>query len=454
MPAERSATVAAIADVVRTFPEETQLSVLLYVNKVLAKLLAQNRACPYLRKCRFGPNLCWFKHPENSEIQFTYDPYAPLQSFTQRRQRHETNKTPLSNLCSFPHRNPLSSETTASAVANLGDEIADIPGTSSTPQASAEGLYNSFNQTSIDFSNYNDKSVSTSTPKPLSGGFQTSRNCQKEFENTNKSKQQPPNKKHYDQQRYDSHLSGYGDLQANMSQLSGSQSSDNDTSTQSESGSWKIAQNKKWKPCVKKPEVLEPRPICKNCSNEFVITESANKWFLDRSLQIPRRCEACRQGTKVLTRKNHPAPRLLFVPDLTPPVLRHSDTIGDRVPSFTHVNFPTLQSHVSHIGRKFPSNKGNTTLRVDSEVHDEESQSSDAATHSSVSNTHEDKPKGHRGKEKREYDDRPRRNSERPQAHAQLLTINQREPSGTPHPSHLKTLQRNSQMSILVLTMT
>ena len=360
MPAESSATVAAIADAVRTFPEETQLSVLLYVNKLLAKLLAQNCACPYLHKCHFGPNLCSFKHPENSEIQFTYDPYAPLQSFTQRRQRHETNKTPLSNLRSFPHRNLLSSKTTTSAVANLGDETADIPGTSSTPQASADSLYNSFNQTSIDFSNYNDKSDSTSTPKLLSGGFQTSKNPQKEFENTAKSKQQPPNEKHYDQQRYDSHLSEYGDPQANISEVSRSQRIDSDTSVQSESGSWKIAQNKKWRPRVKKPEVLEPRPICKSCSKEFVITESARKWFLDRSLQIPRRCEACRQGKKVLTPKSHPAPRLPFVPDLTPPVLRHSDTIRDHVLSFTHVNFPTLQSHVSHIGSKLPSNKGDT----------------------------------------------------------------------------------------------
>ena len=376
MPAESSATVAAIADAVRTFPEETQLAVLLHVNKLLAKLLAQNRACPHLQKCRFGPNLCWFKHPENSEIQFTYDPYAPLQSFTQRRQRHETNKPPLSNLRSFPHRNLLSSE----AVANLGDEIADIPITSSTPQASADGLYNSLKQTSIDFSNYNDKSVSTSTPKLLCGGFQTSKNCHKEFENTDKSKQQPPNKKHSDQQRYDSHLSGYEDFQANSSELSQSQRSDNDTSTQSESGSWKIAQNKKWRPRVKKPEVIEPRPICKNCSKEYVITKSAKKWFLDRSLQIPRRCEACRQGKKVLTPKKHAAPRLPFVADLTPPVLRHSDTIRDRVPSFINVNFPTLQSQVSHVGSKFPLNKGNTTLRVVSEVHEEESQSSDAAT--------------------------------------------------------------------------
>ena len=74
------------------------------------------------------------------------------------------------------------------------------------------------------------------------------------------------------------------------------------------------------------------------------------------------------------------------------------------MPSFTHVNFLTLQPHVSHIGSKVPANKGNTVLRVDSEVHEEESQSSDAATHSSVSNTHEDKPKGHRGKEKQEYE--------------------------------------------------
>ena len=183
-----------------------------------------------------------------------------------------------------------------------------------------------------------------------------------------------------------------------------SQRSDNDTSTQGESGSWKIAQTKKWGPRVKKPEVLEPRPICKSCSKEFVITESAKKWFLDRSLQIPRKCKACRQEKKVLTPKKHPAPRLQFVPDLTPPVLRHSDMIEDRVPSFTHVNFLTLQPDVSHIGSKVPANKGNTVLRVDSEVHEEESQSSDAATHSSVSNTHEDKPKGHRGKEKQEYE--------------------------------------------------
>ena len=231
MPAESSVTVAAIADAARTFLEETQSSVLLYVNKLLAKLLAQNCACPHLRKCRFGPNLCWFKQPENSEIQFTYDPYAPLQSFTQRRQRHETHKTLLSNLRSFPHRNLLSSKTTTSAVATLGDKIADIPGTSSTPQASADSLYNSFIQTSIDFSNYKDKSDSTSTPKPLSR-FQTTQNCQKECENTAKSKQQPPSQKHYDQQRYDSHLSGYGDLQANISEVSRSQRSDNDTSTQ------------------------------------------------------------------------------------------------------------------------------------------------------------------------------------------------------------------------------
>ena len=105
----------------------------------------------------------------------------------------------------------------------------------------------------MDFSNYNDKSDSTSTPKPLSGGFQTSKNCQKELENAAKSKQQPPNTKHYDQQRYDSHLSGYGDPQANISEVSRSQRIDNDASTQSESGSWKIAQNKKWRPRVKMP---------------------------------------------------------------------------------------------------------------------------------------------------------------------------------------------------------
>ena len=72
------------------------------------------------------------------------------------------------------------------------------------------------------------------------------------------------------------------------------------------------------------------------------------------------------------TQEKHPAPSLLFVLALTPLVLRHSDTIGDRVPSFTHVNFLTLQSHISHIGSRLPSNKGNTTLPVDSEVHEEE----------------------------------------------------------------------------------
>ena len=74
------------------------------------------------------------------------------------------------------------------------------------------------------------------------------------------------------------------------------------------------------------------------------------------------------------------------------------------MPSLTKVNFRTLQSHVSHTGSKLPSNEGNTSLRVDSEVHEEESQSSHAATHSSVSNMHEDKPKGHQGKEKQEYE--------------------------------------------------
>lgn len=38
--------------------------------------------------------------------------------------------------------------------------------------------------------------------------------------------------------------------------------------------------------------------VCKDCGASFVITEDNKKWFEDRQLQIPERCEACRKKRK------------------------------------------------------------------------------------------------------------------------------------------------------------
>jgi ribosomal protein L36 len=33
---------------------------------------------------------------------------------------------------------------------------------------------------------------------------------------------------------------------------------------------------------------------CRDCNADFVITSSQRKWFIERSLTVPKRCPACR----------------------------------------------------------------------------------------------------------------------------------------------------------------
>lgn len=37
---------------------------------------------------------------------------------------------------------------------------------------------------------------------------------------------------------------------------------------------------------------------CKDCGASFVITEDNKKWFEERKLYLPERCEACRKKRK------------------------------------------------------------------------------------------------------------------------------------------------------------
>lgn len=38
---------------------------------------------------------------------------------------------------------------------------------------------------------------------------------------------------------------------------------------------------------------------CKDCGAEFTITEENKKWYEEKGLNIPVRCEACRKKRKV-----------------------------------------------------------------------------------------------------------------------------------------------------------
>ena len=39
---------------------------------------------------------------------------------------------------------------------------------------------------------------------------------------------------------------------------------------------------------------------CKDCGESFTITETNKKWFEDRGLHLPERCEDCRKKRKAI----------------------------------------------------------------------------------------------------------------------------------------------------------
>jgi len=110
---------------------------------------------------------------------------------------------------------------------------------------------------------------------------------------------------------------------------------------------------------------------CKSCSTDFYINDDNKKWFLDNGLQIPVRCEQCRKKAKLTATAKQlqttPRPRLPFVPDRTPPVLRKTDTVRQRIPTFDHHNFPELNTVINktkqknHASSSLPTSKQPST---------------------------------------------------------------------------------------------
>ena len=101
MPAANFTVAAAISETARSSSEDDQLTVLLHINRIIAKSLAANKPCPYKHKCRSGPNLCWSNHDAISANTQIHNPYSVAPSSSERCLRSEQIH---SSLPSFPHR--------------------------------------------------------------------------------------------------------------------------------------------------------------------------------------------------------------------------------------------------------------------------------------------------------------------------------------------------------------
>ena len=281
-----SAIFAAVTASLQAVPIDAQITVLLHVNKLLAKCLAKKNVCPHLHSCRFAQN-CWYQHPQTGNPPLCHDPYSPPLHHRNSPFCHAETQTRWTGQVLYPHTQKFHTSTT---------ETTDTPGTSPVPLACAV------------------------TPSTKTTPTHLNRRV-----------------------RQDSDTSEEWTTVRTRHHRSRSSNQDH-----------QIKQNS--------PENEGARK-CKNCSADFHLSIDQKKWFLDRGLHIPLTCSQCRQNSKTHAHEDTHAPaarpRLPFVPDKSPPILRQNNGVRERVPDFNQVNYPALpapakssQPHVPNHRRK------------------------------------------------------------------------------------------------------
>ena len=297
MPAANFTVAAAISETVRSLSEDDQLTVLLHINRIIAKSLAANKPCPYKHKCRFGPNLCWFNHDAISANTQFHSPYSVAPSFSERRLRSEQID---SFLTSFPHRD------------SSPDSAAPAGGQARTPEPSPPRENHQTSQPA--------HSGNTSSPSM----------CQAEPAHTN------------------------------TALTTNTDPNDNDSDSNEEPWVTVKTQKRPRIPkaqaqspdFVKQLDPDSEIRVCKDCNSNFVLTKSTIDWYARMSLQTPLPRQERRTKNKARPASNNRTSsnqaKLPFVPDTTPPRLKARPLeVQPAPPIFNQANFPSLQSATS-----------------------------------------------------------------------------------------------------------
>ena len=127
MSTDSSAFSAAVTASLQAIPMDAQITVLLHVNKLLAKCPAKNTVRPHLHSCRLVQN-CWYQHLLTDNAPLCHDPYSPQLNHRNSPLCQAETKTRLTGQVLYPHTQKLHTSTS---------ETADTPGTSAVPLACA-----------------------------------------------------------------------------------------------------------------------------------------------------------------------------------------------------------------------------------------------------------------------------------------------------------------------------
>ena len=83
---DKSAPEIALSAVSCILPHALQLSVILHLTKTGTRILGQDTTCHHLLNCRFGGK-CWFHQPQLSSASMAHNPYELAPSCSQRRRQ-------------------------------------------------------------------------------------------------------------------------------------------------------------------------------------------------------------------------------------------------------------------------------------------------------------------------------------------------------------------------------
>ena len=305
MPAANFTVAAAISETVRSLSEDDQLTVLLHVNRIIAKSLAANRPCPYQHKCRFGPNLCWSNHDATSANTQIDNPYSVAPSFSERCLRSEQVH---SSLPSFPHRD------------GSPDSAAPAGGQARTPERSPLRENHQTSQLAH------------------SGNTSSRSMCQAEPAHTN-----TPLTTNTDPNDNDSHSNEEPWITVKT------QKRPRIPKAQAQSSHF-----------VKQLDPDSETRVCKDCNSNFVLSNSTIDWYARMSLQTPLRCQEYRTENKARaassSRTSNNQVKLPFVPDTTPPRLKARPLeVQPAPPILNQANFLWLQS-ANSVGASIKTN--------------------------------------------------------------------------------------------------
>ena len=127
MFADHSAIFAGASASLQAVLIDSQLTVLLHVNKLIAKYLAKNTVCPLLHSYRFAQNCC-FQNPQTDNTPYCHEPYSTSQVMCHAATQTFTYFSHSSDYEPTSHNETFHSSTS---------DTAGTPGTSPVPLVGA-----------------------------------------------------------------------------------------------------------------------------------------------------------------------------------------------------------------------------------------------------------------------------------------------------------------------------